>query len=159
MKKDFPFVEVPEHLKEIVGDPDPDTRMYRAYGSQEDVAEWFDAVSEICGPEGTVSPGGVSMYAGVSRPGVHKRLKEGRLTTFLYHTIKDGLFFKDRKKLEDGGRPFSLIPVVECKAWYEELRAKRDRKLADKEAAGDGDWEGEFMDKVPKNWRDKVPKK
>ena len=99
------------------------------------------------------------MYAGVSRPGVHKRLKEGRLTTFLYHTVKDGVFFKDRKKLKDGGRPFSLIPVSECKAWHQELKSRRDRVAADKEAAGDGDWEGKFLDKPPKNWKEKVSKK
>ena len=155
MKKDFPFVEIPDALREIVGEPDPDTRMYRAYGSQDNVAEWFDTVSEIC-PEGTVSPGGVSMYAGVSRPGVHKRLKEGRLTGFFYHTVKDGLFFKDRKKLEDGGRPYGLIPVSECRAWHQELKNKRDRTEADKEAAGDGDWDGKFLDKPLKNWRNKV---
>lgn len=159
MKQEFPYVEVPEHLKPIVGEPDPETRLYRAYGDQEGVAEWFDAVSEICGAEGTVSPGGVSMYAGVSRPGVHKRMKEGRLTAFLYHVVKSSKFLKDRKKLEDGGRPFSLIPVVECKAWHEELKSKRDQNETNKEAAGDGDWDGKFMDKPPKDWKEKVRKK
>jgi len=29
----FPFVEIPQHLQEIVGEPDPGTRIFRAYGN------------------------------------------------------------------------------------------------------------------------------
>ncbi len=71
-KQLFPFVEIPDNYKDIIGVPDPGTRLYRAYGSSDDAVKWSDAVFNICHGYGAVSPGGVAMYAKVSRPGVHK---------------------------------------------------------------------------------------
>lgn len=42
------FEEIPDELKEIIGDPDPGTRLYRAEGGQEEHDEWFKAVREVC---------------------------------------------------------------------------------------------------------------
>lgn len=154
---DFPFVEIPDHLKEIIGEPDPGTRMYRAYGTEDDFKQWAEAVWDITEPEMAVSPGGVSMYARVSRAGVHKRLKEGRLTIFLFHKVKDSKFIKGRKILEEGGRPYGFIPVVECKAWEKELNKIRDEKTLKKEAKGDNDYDGDFLDS-PRGWRKKIKK-
>jgi hypothetical protein len=149
MKKDFPFVQIPEHLKKFIGEPDPGIRLYRAYGGEEDMDKWFDAVVEICHGEGSVSPGGAAGYAKVSRPAVHKRLKEGRLTGFLFHVMENGKFFKDKKKLIDGGRPYSYIPVSECKTWANELKKRRDRISAQREAEGERDYKTKFM-KTPR---------
>jgi hypothetical protein len=154
MSKNFPFIEVPEHLLDILGQPDPGTRLYRAYGSEDQCAKWFETVLEVCQGQSAVSPGGVSMYVRVSRAGVHKRLKEGRLTGFLFHVTKDSRFFKDKKKLEHGGRPYGFIPVIECKAWAEELKGRKSREEIEKEAIGDGDYDGAFLD-APKDWNKK----
>ena len=127
MAKEFPFINIPNHLRTSVGNPDEGTRIYRRYGSEDDVEDWFNAVCDICQGDGTVSPGGVSMYVKVSRPAVHKRLKEGRITGFMFHTVKNGRFFKGRKKLQDGGTPLICIPVSECKAWAEEMKNRRGK--------------------------------
>lgn len=155
MTKEFPFVEIPNHLKEVVGNPDEGTKIYRRFGTEEDIEEWFNAVCEICHGDGSVSPGGVSMYAKVSRPAVHKRLKEGRLTGFMFHKIKNGKFLKSRKKLDEGGHPYICIPVSECKAWAEKMKKRRgetiepERKLKSNEQ----------FNKPPKNWRSKIEQK
>ena len=155
-KNSFPFVEIPEHLKEIIGVPDPGTRLYRAYGTSEDCSKWADAVFEICHGDGSVSPGGVSMYAGVSRPGVHKKLKSGGLTGFVFHYTKDSLLFKGKKKLSINATFYCYIPVSECKAWAQELAKKRDKAELAKEAMGDGNWNDTYLDNPPKHLKKKL---
>lgn len=125
LSPDFPFVHIPGHLSDRIGNPNEGTRLYRRYGKESEIEDWFDAVYEICQGNGSVSPGGVAMYVRVSRPAVHKRLKEGRLTGFLFHQIEEGRFFKGRKRLKDGGMPYCCIPVSECKAWAEEMKKRR----------------------------------
>ena len=88
MKKDFKYLEVPASLKPFIGEPDPDTRIYRREGSDEESGPWFDALGEHLPGEGFVSPGAVMMYAPVSRAAVHKRLKEGKMTAFCFHVIE-----------------------------------------------------------------------
>lgn len=153
----FPFVEIPKHLQEIVGKPDRETRIFRAYGNEDDFSRWFDAVWDICGEERAVSPGGVSMYAKVSRAGVHKRMKEGRLTAFLFHKVKESRLVKGRKVLDEGGRPYGFIPVSECQAWAKELEQIREKPALEQEVLGDRDFDGKFLDN-PKGWRKKMKK-
>jgi hypothetical protein len=67
-----------------------------------------------------VSPGGVGMYARVSRAGVHKRMKEGRLTAFLFDVVRNRPASGgggDPAGEVGGGRPVTYIPVQECRAW------------------------------------------
>ncbi len=151
MNKDFKYLEVPAGIEPIVGKPDPDTRIYRREGSDEDSGPWFDALCEHLPGEGFVSPGGVGMYAPVSRSGVYKRLKEGKMTAFCFHVVeaKRSIFgYQDKLKK----RPYVYIPVSECKAWAEELKTRPDRKEAYLEAAGGEkpDHEGEFLDEPKK---------
>ncbi len=151
MNKDFKYLEVPPGLEPVVGKPDPDTRIYRREGSDEDSGPWFDALCEHFPGEGFVSPGGVGMYAPVSRSGVYKRLKEGKMTAFCFHVVeaKRSIFgYQDKLKK----RPYVYIPVSECKAWAEELKTRPDRKEAYLEAAGGEkpDHEGEFLDEAKK---------
>src|ERR1700760_3277507 len=82
MSTDFPFVQVPEELRMVVGEQIAGTRIFRKTGPAEEDGYWFDVLTERFGP--LVSPGGVSMFAPVSRAAVHKRMKEGKLTCFLY---------------------------------------------------------------------------
>jgi len=67
MNKEFPYLDVPASLKPIVGVADPETRIYRREGSDEESGPWFDALCEHFPGEGFISPGGVGMYAPVSR--------------------------------------------------------------------------------------------
>jgi hypothetical protein len=146
MNKDFPYLEIPESLKPIVGEPDPDTRIYRREGSDEESGPWFDAICQHFPDDGFISPGGVGMYAPVSRAAVHKRLKEGNLTAFSFQVVKaERSLFGYQKKLKE--RPYIYVAVSECKAWGQDLRARPDRKAAYAEAAGGEkpDHEGDFL--------------
>jgi hypothetical protein len=169
MKKDFRYLEIPASLKPFIGEPDPDTRIYRREGSDEESGPWFDALGEHLPGEGFVSPGGVMMYAPVSRAAVHKRLKEGKMTAFCFHVVeaKRSLFVY-QKKLKQ--LPYVYIPVSECKAWGEELKTRPDRKEAYLEAVGGDkpDREGEFLAEAKRSksavapaelWRDKAAEK
>ncbi len=105
---------MPSRLAAALGDAAAGSRVYTRGGGREDLAGWLDAVWEACSPEGAVSPGLVALYAHVSRAGVHKRIKEGRLTAFMFH-LESG----------PGGRPITLIPLAECRAWAVALRRRR----------------------------------
>ena len=147
MSTGFPYVEIPEEFKNELGKPDVGTRRYRRDGSDEDVGPWYDALCDAFPHDKFISPGGVSMYAPVSRAGVHKRLKEGKLTVFMFHVVESKRsMFGYQKKLKH--LPYAYIPVSECKAWAKELEG-RPQPERDKEAAGDGDFEGHFLDKDP----------
>lgn len=141
----FPFVTVPDHLIPRVGNTDEGTRVYRAFGPPEAFEQWWEAVCEICKPENTVSPGGVPMFAQASRAAVHKRLKEGRLTAFCFHkeTVHRTRFRK-REVIVTEGTPITNIPVSECKAWGEQMRAmtRTERKEIQ---WGEGDNAGQVL--------------
>jgi hypothetical protein len=150
MPTKFPFVEIPEELEGIVGKRDPGTRIYRRDGSQEESSVWFDLLTEIIGP--SVSPGGVGMYCPVSRAAVYKRIKEGKLSIFLFHVThrKTTLFGKNRI-LRDN--PYGYIPASEARAWREELeeRALSQGTITAEELEGARpNWSGEFL-----QWRNK----
>jgi hypothetical protein len=151
MNNDFPYLEVPASLKPIVGEPDRETRIYRREGSDEDSGPWFDALCRHFPGEGFISPGGVAMYAPVSRAAVYKRLKQGNLTAFCFHVVEaKRSIFGYQKKLRE--RPYIYVAVSECKAWGEDLKARPDRKAAYVEAAGGEkpDTEGDFLDEPKK---------
>ena len=119
MTTKFPLEEVPEELKEIIGDPDPGTRLYRKEGTQEEYEEWFRAVNAIC-EEGAVSPGGANMFAPVSRAAVYKALREGRLSAFFFHITKKYFSWKG-KELKYRDTPYGYVSVRELKEWKEDL--------------------------------------
>lgn len=150
MSTSFPFVEIPKEMESIIGVPDDGTRMYRHEGSQEESGAWYELLTEIVGP--TVSPGGVSMICPVSRAAVHKRIKEGRLSIFLFHvTYRKTTLFGENKILKQ--EPYGYIPVSECRAWREELEARAisQGKITLEELEGaKPDWNGSFM-----KWRNK----
>jgi hypothetical protein len=142
----FPYVQVPEKLLAVVGDREPDTRIYRKSGPEEQSGYWFDVLMDQYGQ--LISPGGVSMYAPVSRAAVHKRMKEGKLTCFLYLSThrKRGLFGTEREVRESN---MSYIPVSECKAWGKEImqRALKKGVVTREELEGDKpDWHGDFLE-------------
>lgn len=158
MKTEFPFVSVPDHLRPLIGEPDsPGTRMYHQFGTEDEMYKWFEAVVEICKPDGSVSPGGAAGYARVSRAGVHKRLKEGRLTAFRFNIIKDSRLFKNKMVLAEGRTPYTYIPVSECKAWRAELERITDKDLLEREVMGDKDWTNKAIKSPPlRKWQRKV---
>ena len=159
METDFPYLVIPDRLKPIVGKPDPGTRIYRIEGSDAEVGPWYDAICECFPDDSFVSPGGVGMYAGVSRPAVHKRLKQGKLTGFFFHVTRaTQSIFGYQKKIKQ--LPYGYIPASECKAWGLELKSRPDRREAMLEAAGGPkpDWQGEFLDRDPKDKGNKAVK-
>lgn len=146
MEKDFPFIDVPSEALTALGEPDPETRIYRASGPEEGCGPWFEAVSAIAGP--CVSPGGAGMYVPVSRAAVHKRLKEGKLTAFCYHVTSTRIsIFGKRRETRD--TPFVYIPGSELKAWASELEERIIRlgRITREELEGrKPDWEGDFWE-------------
>lgn len=148
----FQFVEIPPELRPIIGEPDPGTRIFRTEGLEGESGSWFEAINAVAGR--LVSPGGVSMFAPVSRAAVYKRIKEGRLTSFCYHTTvaKRGLFGKLKTVRET---PYVYVPVDECKAWAEEIteRMLRLGQVTREELEGDKpDWSHDFWEWESK-WR------
>jgi len=137
MTTEFPFVNVPLEFYPVVGDPIP--------GAQEESSYWFDFLCEKY--DRLVSPGGVSMFAPVSRAAVHKRMKEGRLTCFLYDVkFRKRNLFGITKEVRE--RDMAMIPVSECKAWGREIedRAIEQGRVTREELEGDKpDWDGLFM--------------
>lgn len=122
MSIEFPFVKVPPELREIVGEPDPETRTYRRSGTYEECGRWYDAITERFEDVG-LSPGGVSMFVPVSRAAVHQRIKQGRLTAFMFWiTTEEKSLFGTKRKAKQ--RPYVLLSVNECKAWAEELKRR-----------------------------------
>ncbi len=147
------LVEVPEELLPFVGTPDPGTRIYRTEGDSQDGSQWFDRLVDAY-PDSLVSPGGVSMFAPVSRAAVHKAIREGRLTAFLFHEVKQrrSLFGTQRAHRKN---PFIYIPVIECKRWAKELHLQCP---SDQELEGDQpDWYGADVESGPKEFRRRKP--
>jgi len=145
MSTGFPFVLVPVELHDVFGSPVPGTRIYQKEGPQEETSYWSDAVFKVAGQ--CVSPGGVSMYAPVSRAAVHKRLKEGKLTGFFFTIThrKRNLFGIDLSTRE---LALGYIPVSECKAWKAEIEQRAIEKgaVTRRELEGDKpDWHGSFL--------------
>lgn len=146
MSTSFPYIEVPANLETVFGKRDGGSRVYRKEGPQEETAAWLDALMQAFGP--CVSPGGVSMYCPVSRAAVHKRIKEGRLTLFLYHVTHRKTFLFG-KKITIRESPYGYIPVCEAKAWREELEHKAVEQGIITRGELEGakpDWHGDFVD-------------
>jgi hypothetical protein len=148
MQTDFPYLEVKRLDLGVVGKPDQETRKFRRSGPEEKAGEWFDSLCARFPGERFVSPGGVGMYAPVSRAAVYQRINAGKLTVFLYHPSKKRrtLFGKLRKVRET---PYAYIPASECLAWAKELKARV-------ESWKDPGWkvcdaEEEKLDKWPKH--------
>lgn len=154
----FPFVQIPAEALPFIGERDGESHVYRKEGSQEESAAWFDALHEIIGQ--SVSPGGVGMYCPVSRAAVYKRIKEGKLSLFLFHvTRRKTALFGGKKVVRE--MPYGYIPVSEARAWRDELeeRAIALGNVTREELEGaKPDWHGDFMD-WRSRWRKEQLKK
>ena len=96
-------------------------------GTYEESGRWFEDLAAAFPDDNFVSPGGVAMFAEVSRAAVHKRLNEGKLTAFAFYVTKvERTIFGHRKKLRQN--PYMYIPVSECKAWAKELEQRPERQ-------------------------------
>lgn len=156
MKKQFPFIKIPAELLIHVGAPDPGSRLYKKVGDAGDLQRWFQAVFDICEGDGTISPGGASRYVKVSRPAIHKRLKEGRLTGFMFYLTEERSLLPG-KKLANRGLPYILIPVSECKAWGNEMSERKE--LAREEAIiPETTKEHDSILKAPRTWKRGIKK-
>jgi hypothetical protein len=125
MPETFPFVKITPAAARFFGQRDAETRVYRREGTEDEIVEWYDKIVEVAGD--VVSPGGVCMFAKVSRAAVYLAINEGRLTAFAFHVVTESrsvFGFKKRRR----ETPYVFIPVSECKAWgkiiEEKLKAK-----------------------------------
>jgi hypothetical protein len=119
----FPYIEVPKELLPTVGQPTHGTRAYRREGTYNECGEWFETLAEHYKGDVGLSTGGVIMFVPVSRAGVHKRIKEGKLTAFFFYvTHEETRPFGAKRTAKE--RPFILVSVSECKAWAEEMKRK-----------------------------------
>lgn len=128
MANEFPYVEIPAKLEKVLGVRREGTRVYVQTGGAELFGKWHGEICRYIGP--TVSPGGACALAHVTRAGVHKRMKDGKLTAF---------WFYSNEKQNEPPLPFVLrlfqprhtafvyIPVSECRAWGELVAAKYKR--------------------------------
>lgn len=74
----------------------------------------------------------------MSRAAVHKRLRTGGLTAFVFHAPEDNVQQPWYLRiLGNDTRGLCYIPVSECVAWAEELEKRPDREAAMREAQGD----------------------
>lgn len=142
----FPFVVVAADLRAVVGEPEDGTRIYRREGADDEMAGWYDVLTEAIEPR-LVSPGGVSMFAPVSRAAVYKRLREGRLTAFAFHVIEQKRGLMGRVRAVRQKTPYVFVPVSEAKAWAAELASRADQAAATAEARGEAaDLNPEFLE-------------
>jgi hypothetical protein len=126
--------------------PDEGTRIYRNEGDHFAMQRWFYAICEFVGP--CVSPGGAAVYAGVTRAGVYKRMRAGKITAFCFHIIgKKKTLFGGEKKLKQW--PLVYIPVEECKAWDKELHERVARIEAAKPETTDPEDEAALEEADP----------
>ncbi|MCP5522346.1 MAG: hypothetical protein H7A46_12440 [Verrucomicrobiales bacterium] len=125
MADEFPFVEVRDELRRILGDPLPGTRIYRKDGPFEEAKYWSEALfAEF---DGLVSPGGVAIYAPVTRASVHQRLKAGKLTGFFYYVSEPYKTWFGKTKIERTLH-YGYIPRTEAIAWGKELEERAVEK-------------------------------
>ncbi len=129
--------------------------------------DWYNGLHERYPDESFVSPGGVSMFAPVSRAAVYLRINSGKLTAFCYHPTKftKTLFGGLRKSRKSA---YVLIPVSECKAWGERLRQRyKDDDMPRKNEKFDMQREQERITDWPKHkgktsppkWKKKISRK
>jgi hypothetical protein len=92
------------------------------------------------------------MYCPVSRAAVYKRIKEGKLSIFLFHiTHRKTTLFGKNKILRDN--PYGYIPASEARAWRQELeeRAVKQGVITEEDLEGaKPDWAGDFL-----QWKNK----
>lgn len=118
------ITEIPPDLRHLAGDRQEGTRIFRREGSSDEMAEWFDG---LCVPlNALLSPGGAAAYAQVSREGVYKRMRAGRLTAFCFHITKEKKRFFGRTLLLKRD-PIIYVSVPECQAWRKELEERAAR--------------------------------
>ena len=129
-------IAVQRRLPPELGERQPSAHVYRRFGRRADFPRWFDLVCEVCEPEGVLSPGAVGLYVGVTRAAVHKRLKEGRLTAFQFYVVETGTA---RQPERDLGRPYTYVPLAECRAWAQVLKRRPDADAC-RPGAEDDSW-------------------
>ena len=120
---EFPFIEVPEDLRKIVGEPTSGTRAYRREGTHAECGQWIEDLGLHYKGDVGISPAGVTMFVPVQRAAVHKRIKEGKLTAFFFYiTNVESTFFGTKRKVKL--RPYILLSMSECKAWVAEMKRR-----------------------------------
>jgi len=136
MATDPNLTKIPQALLHFAGEPDEGTRIYRREGSTDEMVEWFD---NLCVPlDALLSPGGAAVYAQVTREGVYKRMRAGKLTAFCFHITKEKKTFFGSKRLLKR-EAIVYISVPELQAWRKDLEERLARIEATKAATAEDD--------------------
>ena len=98
-------------------------RIFHDVVQSEECGQWFEALGEHYKGDVGLSPSGVSMFVPVLRAGVHKRIKDGKLTAFFFYITRvESTFFGTGLKTKL--RPCIVLSVSECKAWAAEMKRR-----------------------------------
>lgn len=131
---------------EIIGKQVTGTRLYQKHGPESEASYWYDVIFDVFGP--CVSPGGISMYAPVSRAAIHQRIKQGKMLAFYFYLDSERRNWFGTKTARKNVA-YGLIPVEEGKIWKKELeeRALALNKVTREELEGEEpDWYGKFLE-------------
>ena len=146
------MIVIPPEIEHVFGAVKrPNTRMYYREGTPAEYRVWTEAVFDVT--RGAVSPGGASMFGGISRASVHNRMEDGKLTAFFFELkkgVKTGI-------TEGRGNPYIYVPISELKAWAEEIKARgiKKKKLTPEQAEPPkASWVRDFL-----AWKKKWEKK
>lgn len=123
MKDPFPYTKTDRVSAELIGTPEPGTRIFVKTGPREGYTDWMNTILDVSSGRGFFTPGTVAEYVQVSRAAVHKRLKEGRLTAFQYAYTD-----KAEDDAESPDKSLVYVPVLECMAWEVEMKARRAKR-------------------------------
>jgi len=112
-------IPIPSEIEHVFGEKRPNTRIYERDGTQAEYRVWTEAVFSVC-EGGAVSPGGASMFGGISRASVHNRMEDNKLTAFIFRIVKGA-----KTGITEGrDTPYIYVPVSEVKAWAEEIKER-----------------------------------
>ena len=90
------------------------------------------------------------MFLPVSRAAVHKRLRAGKLTAFLFHvTHRERTFFGRTREVK--AQPYVYIPSAECKAWAAEVALRPENLQHFLQSVSKDDWGHDFIVRDPKD--------
>lgn len=109
---------------------EPGTRIYRESGDEHHMRWWINELQKIF--EGQLLPfEWVAEYVGISRAALHKRVKRGGLTVFVFEVTEKvtGILGGKRERMR---QEYKCVPITECEDWrnqlWDEALAERQRQ-------------------------------
>ena len=131
MADSIPFVVVPAKLAKSVGKPGSRTRRYEMVGGHPELQTWLSILGEQF--VGDLLPlNWCPEYVGVTRAAIHKRIKAGNLTAFVFCLVGKP-FTVFGAKYAITRQEFAYVLRSECDAWQKQLLERRDRRAEEED--------------------------